>query len=60
MTIVLVDHDMALVMRVCDRICALDFGEVIAMGTPTEVRSDPTVMSAYLGAAAEAQVGAVR
>jgi branched-chain amino acid transport system ATP-binding protein len=57
-TIVLVDHDMALVMRVCDRICALDFGEVIAMGTPTEVRSDPTVMSAYLGEAAKAQVGA--
>lgn len=54
-TIVLVDHDMALVMRVCDRICALDFGEVIAMGTPSEVRSDPTVMSAYLGEAAEAQ-----
>jgi branched-chain amino acid transport system ATP-binding protein len=54
-TIVLVDHDMALVMRVCDRICALDFGEVIAMGTPAEVRSDPTVMSAYLGEAAEVQ-----
>jgi branched-chain amino acid transport system ATP-binding protein len=48
-TIVLVDHDMALVMRVCDAICVLDFGEVIASGTPSEVRSDPAVMSAYLG-----------
>ena len=48
-TIVLVDHDMALVMRVCDRICALDFGEVIATGTASAVRSDPVVMGAYLG-----------
>jgi branched-chain amino acid transport system ATP-binding protein len=48
-TIVLVDHDMALVMRVCDRICALDFGQVIASGTPAEVRRNPTLVSAYLG-----------
>jgi branched-chain amino acid transport system ATP-binding protein len=48
-TIVLVDHDMALVLAVCDRICALDFGEVITTGTPAEVRNNPRVISAYLG-----------
>ena len=48
-TIVLVDHDMALVMRVCDRICVLDFGHVIATGTPAEVRANQAVVSAYLG-----------
>ena len=58
-TIVLVDHDMALVMRVCSRICALDFGQVIAIGTAAEVRSDPTVISAYLGEAASKQEAGV-
>jgi ABC-type branched-subunit amino acid transport system ATPase component len=56
-TIVLVDHDMALVMRVCDRICALDFGHVIANGTPAQVRADQTVVSAYLGHGASAAAG---
>jgi ABC-type branched-subunit amino acid transport system ATPase component len=51
-TIVLVDHDMALVMRVCDRICALDFGQVLALGPTAEVRADPAVVAAYLGGAA--------
>jgi branched-chain amino acid transport system ATP-binding protein len=49
LTILLVEHDMALVMDVCDRIHVLDFGEVIAVGTPDEVRSDPRVREAYLG-----------
>jgi branched-chain amino acid transport system ATP-binding protein len=56
-TIVLVDHDMALVMRVCDRICALDFGQVIANGTPAEVRSNPVLISAYLGHGAQVPAG---
>ncbi|MGH2793633.1 MAG: ABC transporter ATP-binding protein, partial [Actinomycetota bacterium] len=47
--IVLVEHDMRLVMQVCDRISVLDFGRVIARGTPAEVRSDPLVQAAYLG-----------
>ena len=48
-TIVLVEHDMRLVMRVCDRIVVLDHGEKIAEGPPVEVRANPAVVAAYLG-----------
>ena len=51
LTILLVEHDMALVMEVCDRIHVLDFGEVIAVGAPDVVRADARVRDAYLGAA---------
>ena len=50
LSILLVEHDMALVMGVCDRIHVLDFGEVIAVGTPEAVRTDQRVRDAYLGA----------
>ena len=48
-TMLLVDHDMALVMRVCDWIYVLDFGRIIADGRPEEVRDNPLVVRAYLG-----------
>ncbi len=51
--VLLVEHDMELVMRVCDPIHVLDFGHVIASGAPAGVRADPGVQAAYLGAVPE-------
>ena len=51
-TVLLVEHHMDLVMSVCDEILVLDFGKPIALGTPGEIRSNPKVAEAYLGAAA--------
>jgi len=48
-SVLLVDHDMELVLGVCDRILVLDFGKVIGSGTPDEIRSNPRVIEAYLG-----------
>jgi branched-chain amino acid transport system ATP-binding protein len=48
-TIFLVEHDMGLVMSICDRICAISFGKRIGLGTPKEIQSNPEVRKAYLG-----------
>lgn len=56
-TIVLVEHDMELVMRISDSVTVLNFGEVIAEGTPLEIQKNPEVIIAYLGEEEEMQGG---
>lgn len=53
--IVLIEHDMNLVMNICEGICVLNFGHIIAKGTPDDIQSDPAVIEAYLGKQREAR-----
>lgn len=53
LTVLLIEHDMHLVMGICEKLIVLDYGRIIASGNPEEIRKNPTVIKAYLGSDAE-------
>jgi branched-chain amino acid transport system ATP-binding protein len=56
-SVLLIDHDMGLVLSVCDKVYVLDFGKIVTSGTPAEIRNDPAVIAAYLGDGGDERLG---
>jgi sulfate-transporting ATPase len=52
LAVLMIEHDVGLVLSVCDRVAVLDFGAVIALGSPSAIAEEPAVIAAYLGAPA--------